>query len=375
MKIGFDAKRAFLNRTGLGNYSRNTLNALKKNFPEHKYILFTPEIRKDIFPEQESFEIYSPDNPTTRILRSLWRSISLTRILKKQEIDLFHGLSNELPAGIQKSKVRSIVTIHDLIFMRFPGFYKPIDRKIYYQKVKFATEFADKIIAISHQTKNDIVNYLKVNPQKIEVVYQPVSNKFFESANEKLQEQTIKKYGIPDKYILSLGTIESRKNHLNILKAIQQGKVETPLVIVGRSTTHVQKLLDFITEHQMEDKVYFLDQVPDEDLPSLYNKAELLAYISFFEGFGLPIIEAMASGCPVVTSNISCLPEIADDAALFCDPENINDIGEKIMKVLTDSKLKKTLIEKGKERAKTFSPQVAVKTLMEVYQKVMNDAK
>ncbi|NOY96567.1 MAG: glycosyltransferase family 4 protein [Chlorobi bacterium] len=371
MRIGFDAKRAFLNSTGLGNYSRNTLISLKKYFPENEYVLFTPEIRNGIFPEQEDFEVYSPDNTLTKILKSVWRSISLNRVLMKKEIDLFHGLSQELPAGIRDSQVRSVVTIHDLIFMRFPHLYKPIDRKIYYRKVKFATEVADKIIAISRQTKDDIVRYLKVAPERIEVVYQSISSRFFDATAPGL---VLKKYNLPEKYILSLGTIEPRKNHLNILKAIRSGNIDVPLVIVGRPTTYVQNLLDYISENNMERKIHFLDKVPDEDLPAIYKGAQFLAYISFFEGFGLPVIEAMASGCPVVTSNTSCLPEVAGDAACFCDPGNVDEIKKCFINLLENSKLREGLIEKGRERAEQFSPKISVATLMDVYKKVMGNA-
>ncbi|VAW17933.1 Mannosyltransferase [hydrothermal vent metagenome] len=374
MRIGFDAKRAFLNSTGLGNYSRNTLISLKKYFPDNEYVLFTPEIRNGIFPEQGDFEVYSPDNTVTKILKSFWRSISLNRVLMKKEIDLFHGLSQELPPGIKNSQVRSVVTIHDLIFMRFPHLYKPIDRKIYYRKVKFATEVADKVIAISRQTKDDIIKYLKVEPERIEVVYQPISSRFFDVTDTKALSQVLKKYNLPEKYILSLGTIESRKNHLNILKAIQSGNIDVPLVIVGRPTTYVQNLLDYISENNMERKIHFLDKVPDEDLPAIYRGAQFLAYVSFFEGFGLPLIEAMASGCPVVTSNTSCLPEVAGDAACFCDPGDVDEIKGCFINLLDNRKLREGLIEKGRERAMRFSPKISVAALMDVYKKVMVNA-
>ena len=144
MKIGFDAKRAFLNDSGLGNYSRNTLNALKKYFPDNHYVLFTPEITDELFKNYKNFDVISPDSSFSKIFKSLWRSFSLSGQLKKHELDIFHGLSNEFPDGVHKTEVPAIVTIHDLIFMRFPHFYKSVDRNIYYQKVKYATSSAQK---------------------------------------------------------------------------------------------------------------------------------------------------------------------------------------------------------------------------------------
>ncbi len=373
MKIGFDAKRVFFNETGLGNYSRNTLKALKKYFPNHEYILFTPEIREGLFPEQEDFEIVSPDNPTSKILKSFWRSISMSRILARREIDLFHGLSHELPVGIQNTGVPSVVTIHDLIFMRYPHFYKPIDRKIYFQKLKFATETANRIIAISNQTREDIINLLNINPDKIEVVYQTIAERFFKPENKTQQEKVAKKYKLPEKYILSLGTIEARKNQLNILKAIKSGNIKMPLVIVGKPTTYVQKLLDFMSENKMEKDVFFLGNVIDEDLPFVYQNAEMLVYISFFEGFGLPLIEAMASGCPVLTSDASCLPEVGGGATLLCKPNDVKDIGEKMVQLLEDKETRGNLIDKGKERSLGFTPDKSVKKLMDIYESVVEN--
>jgi len=182
MRIGFDAKRAFLNTSGLGNYSRNTINALHRFSKNNQYVLYTPKIKDGLFENYNQFEVHSPENPLEKLFKSVWRSYSAKR-LKNHQIELFHGLSNELPKGIHKTNIPSVVTIHDLIFMRFPQFYKAIDRKIYYSKVKYACNSAQKIIAISQQTKEDIVRFFDVNPNKIEVVYQSVSPVFFESTN------------------------------------------------------------------------------------------------------------------------------------------------------------------------------------------------
>ena len=241
MKIGFDAKRAFLNSSGLGNYSRNTLNALLHYYPEHEYVLFTPEIKEELFHNYKQFDVISPDSSLSKIFKSFWRSFSLTGQLKKNELDVFHGLSNELPEGIHKTEVPSVVTIHDMIFMRFPEFYKPVDRKIYFSKVKYACSAANRIIAISNQTKNDIIEYLKISPEKIEVIYQSISPKFFRSNNA---PDLLTKYEISENFILSVGTIESRKNQLSILKAVHAKKINVQIVFVGKPTNYSFELLN-----------------------------------------------------------------------------------------------------------------------------------
>ncbi len=230
MKIGFDAKRAFLNASGLGNYSRNTLNALLNYYPENDYVLFTPEINKELFHNYKQFDVISPDSSLAKLFKSLWRSFSVSRQLEKNELDLFHGLSNELPEGIHKTDVPAAVTIHDLIFMRFPEYYKPFDRRIYYSKVKYACTSAKKIIAISSQTKNDIIEFLKIDPEKIELIYQSISPRYFEPQTV---ENLLPKYSISENFILAVGTVEPRKNQLSILKAIHAKKLQTQIVFVG----------------------------------------------------------------------------------------------------------------------------------------------
>ncbi|MCF6358213.1 MAG: glycosyltransferase family 4 protein [Draconibacterium sp.] len=368
MKIGFDAKRAFLNASGLGNYSRNTLNALRKYFPENNYTLFTPEIKKELFSNYKQFDIISPDSSLSKLFKSLWRSFAVSRQLKKYNLDIFHGLSNELPDGIHKSGVPAVVTIHDLIFMRFPQFYKSIDRRIYYQKVKYACNSAKKIIAISQQTKDDIIEYFKIDPEKIEVIYQSVSPRFYERQE---CEHLVSKYNLPNNFILSVGTIEQRKNQLSILKAIYSEQIKNTVIYVGKPTLYSAELLKFITENKMELQVKFLNGISEKDLAGLYQLASLSVYISVFEGFGLPVIESLASGCPVITSNVSCLPETAGGAAILCDPENIMEIGEKIKLLLEDDSFRNEMIQKGTERAKLFHPEKYSQNLISLYSDIL----
>ncbi len=364
MKIGFDAKRAFLNSSGLGNYSRNTLNSLIHYHPENEYVLFTPEIREELFHNYKQFDVISPDSSLSKIFKSFWRSFSLTGQLKKNELDVFHGLSNELPEGIHKTEVPSVVTIHDLIFMRFPEFYRPVDRKIYFSKVKYACTAADRIVAISNQTKNDIIEYLKIDPNKIEVIYQSVSPKFFRNNNT---HNLLSKYEISENFILSVGTIESRKNQLSILKAVHAKKIDVQIVFVGKPTNYSFELMKFISENKMENQVKFLNNIPRKDLVGLYQKAKLSVYISVFEGFGLPVIESMASGCPVITSNVSCLPETAGGAGILCSPEDYSELGTQIKNIITNESLRSELLQKGKERAQFFHPEYFSKKMISLY--------
>lgn len=364
MKIGFDAKRAFLNSSGLGNYSRNTLNALKNYFPENNYLLFTPKVKPKLFENHEQFQVVSPPGLYKGFLKSIWRSYFLTGRLKKSNLDLFHGLSNELPSGIQKTGIPSVVTIHDLIFMRYPEFYKPLDRNIYFRKMKYACQVANKIIAISRQTKSDLETFFKVAPGKIEIIHQPVAATFFKKQDT---SKVFTDHVIPENFILAVGTIEPRKNQLALLRAVQNSKIETPIVFVGKPTTYISELKNFIDRNNMQRQVFFLSGLEKEELAALYRKALLSVYISVFEGFGLPVIESMASGCPVLTSSVSCLPETAGDAAVLCNPADASDVAEKLKSLLEDESLRKQIIQKGVERAKAFHPEIYAKKLISLY--------
>ena len=368
MRIGFDAKRAFLNSSGLGNYSRNTINALHRFSKNNQYVLYSPKIKDELFENYKQFEVHSPENAFEKIFKSFWRSYS-AKHLKSHQIELFHGLSNELPKGIHKINVPAVVTIHDLIFIRFPQFYKAIDKKIYYSKVKYACNSAQKIIAISQQTKEDIVRFFDVNPNQIEVVYQSVSPVFFEWINS---ENLLTKYNISNNYILSVGTLEPRKNQLSLLKAIHSEKIDIQVVFVGKPTSYEKKLNRFISENRMENQVKFLNNISENDLAGLYQLANISVYISYFEGFGLPVIESMASGCPVITSNVSCLPETAGDAAILCSPNNFNELGTQIKVLLENDNLRQELIQKGIDRASLFSPEYFSEKMISLYTGILS---
>lgn len=370
MKIAFDAKRAYLNKAGLGNYSRNTLVGLNKYYPQHQYLLFTPKVRRDIFKEYPFFKTVTPAPWIPGFLSPLWRSWLLSGIVRKEKPDLFHGLSNELPSGIHKTGVKAVVTIHDLIFLNFPGLYKAIDRRIYFEKVKYACQAADRIIATSRQTRNDLVYHLGADPERVEVLYQGISERFFLSHYAEDTGNVMKRYRLPSSYVLTVGTIEERKNQLGVLQALHRGKIDLPYVIVGKPTPYADKIEAYIEKHGLREKVFILNNVPDFDLPALYQKATCLVYLSHYEGFGLPIIEAMASGCPVITSSVSSLPEIGEEAALYCNPHDEEAIIHLIAKVTGNAALATDMSQKGKKRARMFHPEGRTNELMAFYQKV-----
>lgn len=372
MRIGFDAKRAFYNYSGLGNYSRNVIKSLHQSFPENQFNLYTPSTRKAIsFIEGDNVNIITPKKQSGKILKSYWRSFMITKRLENDNIDIYHGLSNELPGNINETNVKSIVTIHDLIFIRYPELYKPIDREIYSRKFRYACTVADKIIAVSSQTKEDIVNYFNIDDHKIEVIYQGCDDVFKTIISDEQKNSIKEKYDLPSQYMLYVGTIEERKNLLNVVKALHQGSIDIPLVIVGRTTKYIKKVVDYICNNLVENTI-FLQDVPLEDLPAIYQSSEMFIYPSVFEGFGIPVLEALQSKVPVITSKGGCFNEVGGDNSIYVDPMNVDEIIEAIGMILSDSTLKQNMIEQGYIHAKNFSNSLIASQIMDIYKEIVS---
>lgn len=345
MKIGFDAKRLFNNYTGLGNYART----LVKNYVQtssNSINLYATHSNNN--PATEFF--FNSNNIsihiTKSIFKSIWRSFGIVKQLKKDRIDIYHGLSNELPFGIKKSGIKSIVTIHDLIFKIYPETYPFLDKLIYDFKFRYACDNADKIIAISQQTKRDIIQFYNIPADKIDVVYQSCNDLFF---IENYQDKSIlEKYNFPDKYNLYVGTVNERKNLKAIIKSysLLDKAVLTPLVIVGNGGRYKQECIQLIDELELKKSFIWVDNLEKmEDLQCAYQNAKCFIYPSFYEGFGIPVIEAILSKTPVITSNTSCLPEATGGNAIHINPNQPQQIADAITK-LTDDTLYKDKIVK-----------------------------
>lgn len=373
MKIGFDAKRAFNNAAGLGNFSRNTISALSRYFPDNEYFLFHPGTSDPVFIAPENTEELKPRGPWWNSLKNLWRSFRIGGLAKEKQLDIYHGLSHELPVGIEKTGVKTIVTIHDLIYLRYPDYYSAIDRNIYDRKFRHACRIADRIHAISEQTRQDLIRFFGVPTSKIQVIYQSVHPRFFELVDGTSKNQIQEKYKLPETFLLNVGTVESRKNLLVILEGMGLAEIELPLVVVGKPTSYQLKVQAYLEAHQEKLNVLFLTGVSDEELAILYQMAELMIYPSLFEGFGLPVAEALASGCPVITSNTSSLPEAGGDAAMYVDPTNVEEIGKAIRTVINDHELRTSMIEKGKKYSQKFKPENFANQLHQLYQSLLNE--
>lgn len=375
MKIGFDAKRAYHNYTGLGNYSRDLIQNLLTYYPDNEYHLYAPKIgdnpRFKFVEQYDNVFPHFPESPIHKTFKGLWRSVDLENILAKDDITIFHGLSNEIPIRKKNSSTKHLVTIHDLIFKRFPNTYKKIDRNIYNTKFKYAAQNADKVIAISEQTKQDIVEFYKVDESKIEVIYQTCHQNFKEEYSDDFKLKVKRKFKLPDDFVLNVGTIETRKNLNAILQAIPSMKNDLPIVVVGRKT----KYMNFL-KVQMEklkvnsNRFIFLENVSIHELPSIYQLANVFVYPSVFEGFGIPIIEALYSKTPVITTQGGCFPEAGGEYSIYVDTNNFELLGNSIDNLLDDTKQQSLMAEKGFDFVQKFNPRLLTEHLVSVYNKV-----
>ncbi|MBC7567853.1 MAG: glycosyltransferase family 4 protein [Pedobacter sp.] len=367
MNIGFDGKRAANNLTGLGNYSRSLITQLAQFFPQNQYFVYTPKIK-----EAPQIKHFFNLNNVLGVLPSsskfLWRTLTIKNQLLADQIDVYHGLSHEIPFGIQKTAIASIVTIHDLIFLKFPHYFGRIDRFIYTLKCKYACTNADKIVAISEQTKKDIISFFNIDKEKIEVVYQGCDESFKIQAEDVLKRQVKEKFALPDQYILNVGTIETRKNLLTLIKALPDVSAGYTLVVVGKETPYKKFILDEIEKLSLRHRVIFLEDVPFTELPAIYQMASVFVYPSFYEGFGIPIIEALYSEVPVIAATGSCLEEAGGAGSLYINPEDYAELSTTINRVLGDSSLQIQMKLTGLAYAQRFNDNRIATDIMKVYQ-------
>ena len=376
MKIGFDAKRAVKNDTGLGNYSRYVIENLANFYPENNYLLFSPSRKENprlaALKSMKHVHFVFPSG-IWKFLSSCWKVSSIKSDLTDQSIDIFHGLCNELPLGIRKTGIKSVVTIHDLIFIRYPEDYKLADRLIHQWKLwkfKYACRHADKVIAVSECTKRDIISFFKIPATKIEVVYQGCHADFSKPVPPEKKEEITKKYNLPGKLILYVGSIVIRKNLMLAVRSLLEIDSDVCLVAIGKKTSYQKKIERYIKANGLSDRVFILNHIPFNELPAFYQLASVFVYPSFFEGFGIPVIEALSSNVPVVAATGSCLEEAGGKDSLYIDPNDHTSLAEKINNILNDPELSAFMAKKGKQYVTRFSADKTAKALLDVYEQL-----
>ena len=370
MRIGFDAKRAVQNNTGLGNYSRFVIEALSEYYPDNTYFLFAPKkkvnARLKTLISRLNVAFIFPSG-TDKLLSSLWRIFGSKKKINKNGVEIFHGLSNELPVNIRSTGIKMVVTVHDLIFIRHPQYYRWIDRKIYLWKFRRACLKADAIIAVSECTKRDIISFFRIAGEKIKVVYQDCHPQFKCPGSKEKRKQIAEKHRLPKRFILYVGSIEQRKNLLLAVKALSQIPKEIHLVAIGKSTPYQIEIEKYAREMGLESRLHIQNDFPFEDLPAVYQSASVFVYPSFFEGFGIPVIEALSCGVPVIAATGSCLEEAGGPDSIYGNPLDDAELAAKIREILENRDLAKKMTERGLEYIKRFNTQKIAGEIMDVY--------
>lgn len=374
MKIGFDAKRALNNSTGLGNHARILLNGLRQHFPDNKYHLYAPKAHNDWLQELNGeFELHFPQNKFHKTIPALWRSYGVANDLRKHRIDIYHGLSNEIPYDVYRAVRATVVTIHDLIFLKHKEQYPFLDRKVYELKTRYAAKHADRIIAVSNETKADLINYYNVPENVIDIIY-PAVDVSFEQTNTQEQIQHVKnKFNLPEKYILNVGSFFPRKNQATLIRAFNTIKQETDasLVLVGNGGLMLASTKQLVSDLNLGDRVHFVTHVSNEELPALYALALLFVFPSLYEGFGAPVLEALWKKLPVIATANSAMAEAAGEHSLFVDPRSHEDIAAKMLRVLNDNEIQKAMKESGYSHAKTMSAKNFATQTMQLYKQLI----
>ncbi|TAE52541.1 MAG: glycosyltransferase family 1 protein [Bacteroidetes bacterium] len=369
MRMGFDAKRAFLNATGLGNYSRSLIGNLARFFPEEEYHLFTPRTGNPPLFSDARMPVHLPGNWPG----ALWRSFGVASAARKAGIKLYHGLSHELPLGLRRAGIRQVVTMHDVIFRRYPGLYPLADRLIYDAKWRYACQQADVVVAVSEATRQDLLNYYPVTPEKIQVIYQCCDDIFRLPPDPPAEKKVLARHQIPVEYLLYVGSLTERKNLLLLFQALQllPEKDRLPVVVAGKGKAYGEKVQHWLRVQGMEKWALFRPDIPFADLPALYRHAQICVYPSHYEGFGIPVLEALTCGVPVITSATSSLPEAGGPGAAYISPGKPEELARHIHLILSDSLLREKMISQGKIHAERFAPEPLTRQLMNLYRSLL----
>ncbi len=374
LRVGINARYIQRQMTGIEKYTYEIIKNVALNDPDTDYYIF---FMKNIPVPEMDFpvnvkKINSRFSGKRRSTKLFWELVYLFFEIRKYKLDVFHGPAFFVPL-MKPKRCKYITTVHDLAFLTYPKTFTISTKLYFFLLFRKSLRICDKIIAVSNVTKKDMVSYYAIPEEKVAVIHSGISSVYKAPGNEETKKEIMSKYNLPERYILFVGALSPRKNVVNILKAYkaylqeQQKKESVKLVLVGKKAWLYDDIFSFISKNKMEEHVLFLDYVPENDVVTLYSNAELFLFPSLYEGFGFPVLEAMACGTPVITSNISSLPEVAGHAAILVNPENVEEIKEAMIKIGSNPKLREDLIKKGKNQVKKFTWKEAAEKTIQVY--------
>ena len=371
LTIGYDAKRAVSNGTGLGNYCRTLLNDLGTIDTTDSFRLYVPDLGRDDLRSQldmpRNMSFVTPANKLVKPLRSLWRIKGIVNDLKRDGVDIYHGLTGELPLGLSEAGIKSVVTIHDLIFMRCPEYYNPVDVATYKWKFRNAIRQANRIIAISECTRRDIMELGEIDDSRIHVVYQSCDTRFRLQVSPEQKQDVRVRYSLPKRYVLFVGTIEERKNALLAAQALPYLSDDIHLVLVGRQTAYAKTITSFARQNGLANRIHMLSGVPTSDLYAIYQQAECFVYPSRYEGFGIPVIEAIQSRLPVIACTGSCLEEAGGPDNVYVDPDEPQEMAMAIKSITDNPDAARQIVTRSLDYIRRFENGNVAQEMLNVY--------
>jgi glycosyltransferase involved in cell wall biosynthesis len=376
MRIGIDTTPLPARPVGAGNYIIQLVNALTRldaELDEHELVIFAHRENRQAFdPAADDRVSWILTPHLSPVMRLLWEQVSLPRLARKQRLDLLHSLHYTRPLWLPCA---SVVTLHDMTFFLQPELHTRVKRFFFPRAIRYSARHATALIADSESTRQDAIRMLNIDPQKITTALLGATPNFHPISESELLTATRKKYNLPDDFILYVGLVEPRKNLPLLIRALaslrQQG-YPIPLVIVGRFGWRHAAVLEQIEQLGLKEHVIFTGYVPQADLPILYNLASVFVYPTLYEGFGLPVLEAMACGAAVVTSAVSSLPEIVGDTGLLVPPGDEPALAQAIASLLSDQEMAARLSQAAQTRALEFSWKRTAQKTWQVYQSVLS---
>lgn len=371
-RIAIDYTSAIQQRAGIGRYTRHLITALAALDHTTRYVLFSAG--RDPLPPAWPANFTRRELPISdRYLSIIWQRLRLPLPVElfTGQVDVYHSPDFVLPPFI---RARKVLTVHDLSFIRYPECSSPALLQYLVHFVPPSVRRADYLLADSLSTKHDLIDLLGIPEERVTVVYAGYDPRFHPQPQAK-DRAVHEQYGINGHYILALGTLQPRKNFTTLIRAynllVHEHHIPHKLVIGGGKGWLYDDIFATVQELGLGERVVFPGFVADEHLPALYRGADLFAFPSLYEGFGIPVLEAMGCGTPVVTSNTSSLPEVAGDAAICVDPQDSAALADAIWHALSDDTLRQTLRQRGLERVKLFTWEKAAIALLEVYRRAL----
>lgn len=373
--IGFDARYANHSYSEVGSYSRLIIEALAAACPEECYVrMYIPERianpEFEALEEQRNIEAMEPDGSLWRKLPWIWYAWRIAHDAERGDVALYHGLAGELPLGLNKRNIRSVVTVHDLSFLRLRRYYNPLERIFKRIKLLYTLRIADRIVASSENLKRDLVRYLKIDPDKIDVIYRSCNHIFTLPPTATKIAEVREKYALPKHYILNVGAHNEAKNQSLIIEAMPLLPESLHLVLVGKPTPYTKHLLHRAKSLGIINRVHHYYNLTTDELAAIYSEAQLLVHPSLYEGFATQMVEAQSVGLPVIAAKGSSMEETGGKHSLYVSPKSHKELAENIERVLNDEALRHEMIERGREFALRFRNEVVAYNLINCYKRI-----